>query len=284
MSRDTEDPKTSSLTLLRDLDRDRYLACLLSPADKREDLAALYAFAAELARVRDVVKEPLPGEIRLQYWRDLLSGTAHGATEANPLAAQLLKTIEARRLPRAPMIAMIDARLFDLYDDPMENRGMLEGYAGETASVLIQLASLILDPAAAVLHTDRAGHAGIAQTIAGIILLMPLQRRRGQVYLPADLLQSVGLDRESFLTLERDPRLDAAIEALIGLGREHLSKARGGARLAASLMPAYLPVTLCEPVFRKAARLGARVLDEPVKPGQFRRQLQMMMALVRQRF
>ncbi len=41
---------------------------------------------------------------------------------------------------------MIDARIFDLYDDPMETRTSLEGYAGETASALIQLASLVLSP------------------------------------------------------------------------------------------------------------------------------------------
>ena len=72
---------------LRDSDRDRYLASLLTPAAQRGAVAALYAFNAEIARIRDVVREPLPGEVRLQYWRDLLQGAAHGATEANPIAA-----------------------------------------------------------------------------------------------------------------------------------------------------------------------------------------------------
>ena len=42
----------------------------------------------------------------------------------------------------------LDARIFDLYDDPMPTRNDLEGYSGETASALIQLAAIVLDPRA----------------------------------------------------------------------------------------------------------------------------------------
>jgi phytoene/squalene synthetase len=62
---------------------------------------------------------------------------------------------------------MIDARIFDLYDDPIETRVSLEGYAGETASALIQLASLVLSPDEAPQSAEAAGHAGVAQAIAG---------------------------------------------------------------------------------------------------------------------
>lgn len=185
--------------MLRDSDRDRYLACLLSPEEKRGALAALYAFNAELARIRDLVHEPLPGEVRLQYWHDLLEGSAHGSTAANPVAAALLIAIETHRLPRKTLIDMIEARTFDLYDDPMETRLSLEGYAGETASALIQLASLVLSPEEAARSADAAGHAGVAQAVAGLLLLMPLHRRRGQIYIPLQILSATGLDRDAFL-------------------------------------------------------------------------------------
>lgn len=67
-----QDLDAQILAPLRDTDRDRYLACLLAPREKRHSLACLYAFYAEIARIRDVIREPLPGEIRLQWWRDLL--------------------------------------------------------------------------------------------------------------------------------------------------------------------------------------------------------------------
>ncbi len=88
--------------LVSDVDKDRYLATLFAPADKRSHLMALYAFSFEIARVREMVSDPLPGEVRLQWWRDLLDGRSHGDALANPVAAALTSTIRTFRLPTAP--------------------------------------------------------------------------------------------------------------------------------------------------------------------------------------
>ncbi|MBU2329164.1 MAG: phytoene/squalene synthase family protein [Alphaproteobacteria bacterium] len=268
------------LQTLRETDRDRYLAALLTPADRRAAIVALYAYNAELARVRDLVRDPLPGEVRLQYWRDLLEGAAHGETAANPVAAELIRSVQAWRLPVAPLIAMADARIFDLYDDPMETTDMFEGYAGETASALIQLASLVLDPEAAEGAADIVGHAGVALAVAGAILLLPIHRARGQVYLPTQILASVGLDRQAFLTAGKDDRVDAAIQAFAGFGLDHLRKARSAGRLPKSLVPAFLPVTLAVPVLKRAAKAGAASLTADIRPPQWRRQFAMMRLLL----
>ena len=47
-------------------------------------------------------------------------------------------------LPLAAFDNLLEARIFDLYDDPMPTLNDLEGYAGETASALIQLGAMIL--------------------------------------------------------------------------------------------------------------------------------------------
>jgi len=269
------------LRALQETDHDRYLASLLTPADRRAAITALYAYNAELARVRDVVREPLPGEVRLQYWRDLLEGSAHGETAANPVAAELLRAVQMWRLPVAPLVSMADARIFDLYDDPMETTGMFEGYAGETAAALIQLVSLVLDAKAAEGAVEIVGHAGVAQAVAGAILLMPVHRRRGQVYLPTQILASVGLDRDTFLADSNagDGRVSAAIQAFAGFGLDHLRKARAAGRLPKSLLPAFLPVTQAEPVLKRASKMGADVLKTDIRAPQWRRQLSMMRLL-----
>ncbi|SMF66462.1 phytoene synthase [Xaviernesmea oryzae] len=284
MSDTLQDTGDICLATLRETDRDRYLACLLSPADKRGALAALYAFNAEIARVRDVVREPLPGEIRLQWWRDLLEGNARGDGSGNPIAAGLLNAVETYRLPRQTLVDMTEARIFDLYDDPLADRNALEGYAGETASALIQLASLILDAGDAARSAEAAGHAGVAQAIAGFLLLMPIHRRRHQLYLPLDILSATGLDRDAFLKGEDKPRISAAIEAFAGLGLEHLAKARRTGSVPAAVFPAFLPAALAEPVLRRAARAGAAVLDTALQPPQWRRQLRLLKAAVIRRF
>jgi phytoene synthase len=268
------------LQALQETDRDRYLASLLTPADRRAAIVALYAYNAELARVRDVVREPLPGEVRLQYWRDLLEGSAHGETAANPVAAELLRAVQAWRLPSSPLVAMADARIFDLYDDPMETTAMFEGYAGETAAALIQLAALVLDTEAAEGVAEIAGHAGVALAVAGAILLMPIHRARGQVYLPTQILASVGLDRETFLAPAGDDRMGAAIQAFAGFGLDHLRKARAAGRIPKSLLSAFLPVTLAEPVLKRAMSMGAACLKSDIRPPQWRRQLAMMRLLL----
>src|ERR1041385_2992054 len=57
--------------LCRRHDRDRYQTALFAPADRREALFALYAFNYEIARVREIVSEPMLGQIRLQWWREV---------------------------------------------------------------------------------------------------------------------------------------------------------------------------------------------------------------------
>ena len=85
--------------LVRVADQDRFLASLFAPAEHRGALFALYAFNVEVSRVREAVREPLAGEIRLQWWRDVLAGEGRGEVAANPVAAALAATIARYRLP-----------------------------------------------------------------------------------------------------------------------------------------------------------------------------------------
>ncbi|MBP8937966.1 phytoene/squalene synthase family protein [Agrobacterium genomosp. 3] len=271
------------LATLRDTDRDRYLACLLSPADRRNSLAALYAFNAEIARIRDSVREALPGEVRMQWWRDLLEGNAHGDSLSHPVAAALLTVIEQYRLPRPVLANMIEARIFDLYDDLFEDRNALEGYAGETASALIQLASLVLSAEDAPASAEAAGHAGVAQAMAGILLLMPLHRRRGQVYIPADMLSAAGLDRETFLEGDDRQRIGIAIELFAAHALDHLEKARR-AKISRAVFAAYLPVALSGPVIVAARKAGVGVFHGELQLSQLRRQWLLAKASFLKRF
>lgn len=271
------------LATLRDTDRDRYLACLLSPADKRNALAALYAFNAEIARIRDSVREALPGEVRMQWWRDLLEGNPHGDSQSHPVAAALLTTIETYRLPRPVLANMIEARIFDLYDDLFEDRNALEGYAGETASAVIQLSSLVLSAQDAASSAEAAGHAGVAQAMAGMLLLTPLHRRRGQVYIPADMLAAAGLDRETFLEGEDRQRIGIAIEIFATHALDHLERARR-ARVPKNIFAAYLPVSLAGPVIAAARKAGSGVVDGDLQLSQLRRQWLLAKASFLKRF
>ena len=93
--------------------------------------------------MREQVSQPLPGEIRLQWWTDMLAGAGHGGVEGNPVAAELLLAIRNWRLPVERLSRLIDEHQFDLYNDPMPTMAALEGYINETSSTLFSLAAAI---------------------------------------------------------------------------------------------------------------------------------------------
>ncbi|KAJ0345144.1 hypothetical protein COL154_013972 [Colletotrichum chrysophilum] len=117
----------------------------------------------------------------------------------------------------------------------MPDRTTFEGYAGETASAIIQLSALVISPERARLASDAAGHAGVALAVAGAMMLMPIHRSRGQVYLPGDILSATGLDPQSFLEQGNREAVTKAVEAFADLGREHLAKARAALPLCKHL-------------------------------------------------
>ena len=259
--------------LVREGDPDRYWATLFASADKRPHLYALYAFNFEIARVREAVREALVGEIRLQWWRDALQGEARGDVKANPVAAALDDTIVKFRLPRPALVTLIDARIFDLYDDPMPNLNDLEGYCGETSSSLIQLASIILtgggsDPGTA----DAAGHAGVAYAITGLLRAFPWHARQGQVFLPADILARHGVVREDIVTGRGGPGLDRALADLRAVARRHLAQLRTlRPTIPEAALPAFRPLALVEPYLKAMEKQGYDPFSTQVDLPQWRR-------------
>jgi phytoene synthase len=268
----TEDRLKPLMELVRTADRDRYLAALYAPEDRRADLLALYAFNAEISGIRDRVSQSLPGEIRLQWWRDVIAAKDASAGAGHPVAEALLAAIERCSLPREAFQNYLDARIFDLYDDPMPTRGDLEGYCGETAAAIIQLTSIVLEPQAAAQTAELAGHAGCAQAIAGLLRLLPLHRRRGQCYVPRDILAAAGTSPEEFLAGDGGPNALRAVAAMIALAREHLAAfERGAGGLPQPLRPAFLPLALTHAQLTKMQGREKELLTVSVDVGAWRK-------------
>lgn len=266
---------------LRRSDPDRYLSTLYAPQPVRGDLETLYRFNAEIAAIRDRIRESLPGEVRIQWWRDALAG-GEAAAGGYPLAEALLAVIERHSLPLDAFDRYLDARIFDLYDDPMPTRSDLEGYCGETASALIQLAAMMLEPEAAPAFAAAAGHAGCAQAIAGLVRLLPLHRARGQCYVPADILAAAGASRDDIVAAGDGEAASRAVGAFVELGREHAARFEAEAKgMPASLRPAFLPASLARPYLERAAAAGPAVLREVADLSVLRRHWTLLRRAVR---
>jgi len=246
--------------LVRTTDRDRFVATLFAPADERGALHALYAFNSEIARVRDVAREALPGEVRLQWWSEVINGERGEEARANPVAAALLETIARHGLAAKTLLALIEARRFDLYDDPMATLADLETYASTTSSALFGLAAQILSGSDAEAVT---GPAGIAHAIAGLIRAFPLHSARRQLFLPADLLERHQAHPHDIFAGRPSAGLTAALTELQDVARRHLDAARQhAAALPQTAIPALLPVALVRPSLDRLARSG------PFAPGE----------------
>lgn len=248
-------PATHCRDILRSHDRDRYLASLFAPDDRRNHLWALYAFDHEISRIRDVTSEPGLGEIRLRWWADTLERIWSGGTGEGPVAQALAGAVKSSALPRQPFLDLIEARRFDLYDDPMPGLAELEGYLGETSSAVIQLATIVLAGHASAAVAPVAGYAGIAYGICRLLSLLPLHRRRGQCYLPRDLLERHGATPRDVIEARNVSAVGRAARELANHAGLRLAEARKAAgAVPRDAFPAFLHVSLVEPYLTRLVR------------------------------
>jgi len=240
--------------LVRSHDFVRYASTLFVPAEERRALLALYAFNAEISRIRDQVTQPLPGEIRMQWWTDLLVGAAHGGVEGNPVAAELMLAIRSFELPAEPMSRLIDEHQFDLYNDPMPTLAALEGYVHETSSALFMLAARIFAPPSAEIE-HLARHAGFALGFVQLMASLPRDAARRQLFLPLQFLQGHGSGIEEVFAGRQTPNARAAIDQLIGEARRHLQTAEALlAEVPARVRPVFLPLAMVRRDLRRMSR------------------------------
>lgn len=261
------------LKLLREGDFDRYIAVLFAPHEKRAALAALYAFNLEIARVGDSVKEPLAGELRLRWWADAIEDANDEAMQ-NPVLQALYDAMERYNLPKTVLVRACEARIFDLYNDTFATCADLEGYCGETASAMIQLAVLILDGGAATNSSDASGHGGVAQALGGFLRLMPITCARKQLYIPLDILSAVGASREEIGGDNGNHQAEARVAAaMIALAREHYAAFKTAvATLPATLRPAFLPLAPLPAYLKASERAGVDIFRNVVTLSKLRRQ------------
>jgi 15-cis-phytoene synthase len=230
--------------LVRSHDFARYAATLFVPADQRRALLALYAFNTEIGRVRDQVSQPLPGEVRLQWWTDMLAGEGHGGIEGNPVAAELLLAIRQWNLPTELLSRLIDEHQFDLYNDPMPTLAALEGYATDTSAALFALAARVAGSRSGEAE-HLARHAGLAQGFSQAIASLPRDASRRQLFVPQQLLQKHGSSMEEVFAGKQTPNLRAALDQLISEARQHLDTAFALlANVPAGVRPIFLPLAM----------------------------------------
>jgi phytoene synthase len=156
-----------TLSQLKSVDPDRLRACVFADKDGRERLQLLYAFHYELAKVPELVSEPMVGQIRYQWWRDAIAEIYEGkSVRKHEVATLLADMLLDYDVPRFWIDRLIDGRERDLDPRPFANIDEAKDYCRQTSGVLMQIAVKLLgtEPSEAVLLVGEAwGMTGLAR-------------------------------------------------------------------------------------------------------------------------
>ena len=214
--------------------RDAWLAALLAPAAARPHLHALSAFALELGHVRHRVHQAMAGEIRLQWWQEVVDGLRAGEAASHPVAAALLDTLRRAALPVAPIGDMIDAFRMGLYDEPPADLPALARRLAASHGTPVRLAVRVLGGGPGL--DAAADDAGVALGLADLL---------GDVGDRADLLPEAllirhGARRADVAALSATPAVRAALAELRAEARARLAALRERRREFGGAGPAFL--------------------------------------------
>ncbi len=231
-------------------DPDRFAATMAAPVAARLKLFPIYAFNVEVARAPWVTAEAMIAEMRLQWWRDVLSEIAEGGPVrrhevATPLA-KVLSPDMAKRLDAA-----VEARRWDIYRDPFEDRTAFQEHLEKTSGLLLLAAAKALG------EVDEAPvlKAGYALGVANWLRAVPALERAGRV-----------------------PLVDGRVEAVQALAEEGLAALKEARKLGVPkpVRPAMLALWQVEGLLRQVAREPSVVVKDRMALSPFRRRFGLM--------
>jgi phytoene synthase len=267
-----EDDDAYCEALVREADRDRYLAALFAPRRHRSALLALYAFDIETAQVATRVKDPLAGEIRLQWWHDVIGGASADQAGGHPVAARLLSVMAQYRLRPEPLFAMIEARRRELDEAPFATMDEFTAYARDGDGNLLELAAGVLNDGKNPDVAELAANAGFAMSAVRVLTSYPQQRAKGKTFVPLDMLACNGVRINDMLVDAPTDGVRAAFGTLASAGLAALERTRALLyTMPDEAAPAFLPLALVRPALKAAMQKTYDPL-EPAQLPMWRRQ------------
>lgn len=226
-------------------DPDRFLATMAAPPRLRAGLFVLYAFNLEVARAPWVSDQPLIGAMRLQFWRDVVTGDTPRAHE---VAAPLHALIREARLPEATLLRLIDAREAEIESRAFDGADALSTYLDDTAAGLMALAGRVCAAPEGAEPALRA--LGWAGGLAAYLAAQPAFAAHG---------------RAPLANLSPDD-----LRALAGTGLARIDEARRAGPLGPAALAAWQAVPILVQVQRDPARVaeGSLGTSEFVRRGR----------------
>lgn len=265
-------------------DNDRFLCDLFAPPAEREGLAALHAFNLEVARIREAVREPLLGQIRLRWWGETLDAIYDGRPPRHDVAGALGTTVQRYGIAREHFDRILSGRAFDLEDRAPATLDELIDYADRTSASLALAGLDVVGPDG---EDTRAAvrEVGIAWALTGLVRAIPFHARARRIYLPTDLNREAGLDVYQLFDRGRTRGVARVVEHVVGVAEEHLRRARSRRpAVPPRALPILLPATLAEIYIGRLRRARWDPFDERINAPSPLRLLRLSLARLRRRY
>jgi phytoene synthase len=191
---------------------------MVLPREKRQALAAIYAFARRVDDVADGELPPDEKRAQLEELREALDSAPE-----DPVFVALTDARERFGIPREPLAALVDGGLQDLEQSTYADFDELRGYCEKVAGGV----GLACVPVYGSDDTEHAMTLGIALQLINIVRDVDEDRRLGRVYLPQDELAAFEVEE-----LAPSPEFRELMAFQAARARAHLAE---GLRLLDSL-------------------------------------------------
>ncbi len=246
---------------VRQYDPDRFLCAQFAPPAEREALIALCAFSLELALIREHVREPLLGHMRLRWWSDALDAIAAGQPPQHPVADALAAAMRSFVIDRQLLKRMIEGRAIDFDEAQPASLDRLLDYAEATSASLSLAALQVLAPDDATVR-EGGRDVAIAWALVGLVRSVPFHVRSRRLYLPSDLCRDSNVDPARLFDRGVTDGVPIVARRLAEEAVERLKRARLHRRaVPARALPMLLPAALADHYLRRLDAVGYDPFD-----------------------
>jgi 15-cis-phytoene synthase len=221
--------------LVQRADPDRFRVAMAAPVAARAVLFPIYAANVEVSRAPWVTQEHLIAEMRLQWWKDAFEEIANGGpVRRHQVVTPLARVLDADGA--ALLTGLVEARSWDIYRDPFEDKAHFDRYLRQTSGHLMLAAARALGP----VDGDVVLKLGYATGLANYLMAVPALEKAKRVPLLDGRPQAVA-------DLARD-----------GLARLHRARGQRG-KVSVAARPALLAAWKAGGILARAAAEPQRV-------------------------
>lgn len=195
------------------------------PPPRRYGMYGLYTFCRTVDDIADGPLSPKEKETKLKHWKERIAFLYNDRTDRSDdiLERVLVRIINFFSPKKEDFDAIIDGMMMDVHPIIAPSEKELALYCDRVACAVGRISINIFgEPTEYGLKV--AHHLGLALQITNILRDLPEDAARGRLYLPAPLLERLGIPKDPIKAIE-SPDLTSAALIMAARARDHFREA-----------------------------------------------------------